>query len=347
MKVKCPKCATGYSVNNDKIPEKGASVKCLRCGNKFSIKKPSVVSQKASEESTDADKNVTQADGFENKPLGKKRIFKDVVEYKPDVFKCARIRCKFWVEPSDLFCPNCGANIPKTAIGRVFQKFIKLSNKKTGAKSNNNLCKEEKRIENTLKMLHQKKMKFLKSIKAIDKREGRRLLPIKLKLEKTIEIINFQIRKAEIGFWQIELLRWANTLKPVTAKYYRISTESECVKILKRLKRIQKCGFKLQKSWNKRKDLLAIEKGERQIEGLEQTLHSCETLIEELMAKHADFGIKSISNMQFSGPSQDTSPINQIFTMMAMAQIQENEIKTIDEDIERELNAMEAKINSV
>jgi predicted amino acid-binding ACT domain protein len=49
--------------------------------------------------------------------------------------------------------------------------------------------------------------------------------------------------------------------------------------------------------------------------------------------------------MEFSNPPKDTAPINQIFTMMAMAQMQENGIETIDEDIERELSEMEARIN--
>ena len=74
-------------------------------------------------------------------------------------------------------------------------------------------------------------------------------------------------------------------------------------------------------------------------------MRSIEALTEELMAKQADFAVKSVSNLNFLRPPQDDAPINQIFTMMAMAEMQENGIKTIDGDIEKELSIMEAKID--
>ncbi len=391
MKVKCPNCAARYNVDDNKIPDKGTNAKCPKCNNKYILKKPTVISQKSTGEPLGSGGNFTQADESDKKLYEDKEPIRDVRKYKTPVIQCVRIGCKFWVEPSDLFCPNCGLTVPKTALSRFFQKIRKnpfgcliaipvilfalpllailiqisptlamvssgiiiilaLIRRRKSAKKKiedrpiDNLCKKEKRLGKLLDKLHQKNLKFSRNIKAIEKRQGRGLLPIKSKLEKGAEIIEYQTKQAEIGLRQIELLRWANTLKPVTSKYYEISTEKECVNLLKQLKKIKKNGLKIQKKWNKRKDLLALEKGEKQIGSLEQTVQSCEVLIEELMAKQADFDIQSISNMNFPSDFQDNTAINQMFTMMAMAEIQENGIKTINDDIEKELSVLEAKI---
>jgi rod shape-determining protein MreB len=41
MKVQCPKCETAYQVADEKIPVKGAYVRCLKCQTRFIIKKES------------------------------------------------------------------------------------------------------------------------------------------------------------------------------------------------------------------------------------------------------------------------------------------------------------------
>ena len=388
MKVKCPKCAAGYNVDDNKIPEKGTNAKCPKCHNKFILKKPIVISKESTDGPSGSSENFTQTNEPDQKLHKNKAPVRDISKYKAPVIQCVRIGCKFWVEPNDLFCPNCGLTVPKTALSRFFQNIrrnplgclmsisvvlialplliqippalamvlsgiiITLSlirgrkskKKKIEARHFDNLCKKEKRIGKNIEKLHKKKMKFSRNIKAIEKRQGRGLLPIKSKLEKGIEILEYQTKQAEIGLWQIELLRWANTLKPVTSKYYEISTEKECVNLLKQLKKIKRIGSKIQTKWNKRKDLLALEKGEKQIGALEQTVHSCEALIEELMAKQADFDIKSISDMNFLSDFQDNTAIGKMFTMMAMAEMQENGIKTINEDIENDLSVLEAKM---
>jgi predicted Zn finger-like uncharacterized protein len=39
MKIRCPKCNTLYNIDESKIPEKGAYVRCKKCQNKFHIEK--------------------------------------------------------------------------------------------------------------------------------------------------------------------------------------------------------------------------------------------------------------------------------------------------------------------
>ena len=43
MKVQCPNCDTNYSIDDRKIPEKGARAKCKKCGNNIIIKKETTV----------------------------------------------------------------------------------------------------------------------------------------------------------------------------------------------------------------------------------------------------------------------------------------------------------------
>jgi predicted Zn finger-like uncharacterized protein len=387
MKAKCPKCASSYKVSDEKIPETGAFAKCPKCRHRFFIEKPENGSQRS----------IDEKSRLQESPIQDSSLEKNVIEHKSKVFQCVRFRCKFWVEPSDRFCPNCGHEVPQTGYRYISKKILnnpllcvvfipalifasslavgfilslviyspisflilvgiclvvsifrtkrKAANPEIGRKPHTNLCKDEKEIETLINKLHLKALKFEKHIKAIAERKVHRLQSIKEKLEKTLEMIEYQKKEAEIGLWKIQMLRWANTLKPITDRYYKISSENECKSILNRVKKVQKNGFNLLKKWKKRKDLLALESSQKHIKNVEQTLRSIEALTEELMAKQADFAVKSVSNLDFLRPPQDDAPINQIFTMMAMAEMQENGITTIDGDIEKELSIMEAKID--
>ena len=52
MKIQCQKCSATYSVDESRIPEKGARVTCKKCGNKIHIPGVSPVeSQEVSQES--------------------------------------------------------------------------------------------------------------------------------------------------------------------------------------------------------------------------------------------------------------------------------------------------------
>jgi len=39
MKAQCPNCDAVYQIDDSKIPDKGASVKCKKCETRFQIKK--------------------------------------------------------------------------------------------------------------------------------------------------------------------------------------------------------------------------------------------------------------------------------------------------------------------
>ena len=39
MKIQCPDCKTGYQVDDAKIPDKGAYVRCNKCQTKFLIQR--------------------------------------------------------------------------------------------------------------------------------------------------------------------------------------------------------------------------------------------------------------------------------------------------------------------
>lgn len=321
----------------------------------------------------------------------------DTTNQPTKIFQCVRFGCKFWVEPSDKFCPNCGAMVPKTSLGRVFQKtskgflgcfqlvvcgfglmaalaifaifeslampaaifgaiclapiVIKIVNslrERVESSRRPNLRKEERRIEAILQKLLQKKAGFEKKIQSIFKRQGRGggLAPIQEKLQKALDIIDRQINDTQTWRWKIELTRWANGLKPLTAQYYEMSTERECKAAMDTLSKIQKSGLKLLTKWQKRPNVMALEKGRRLMDNLEQTLHSCDALTEELMAKQADFAVKSISDMSVFTPPQDSAPLNQIYTMMAMEEMRENGVKNIEAEIEQALNIMEAKLDA-
>jgi len=39
MKITCPECEAAYQIAEEKIPEKGASVTCKKCQNRFTVKR--------------------------------------------------------------------------------------------------------------------------------------------------------------------------------------------------------------------------------------------------------------------------------------------------------------------
>jgi len=51
MKFKCPECQTRYKIDDAKIPEKGAKIRCKKCQKQFKVKKhsPQTVKPKPAE----------------------------------------------------------------------------------------------------------------------------------------------------------------------------------------------------------------------------------------------------------------------------------------------------------
>ena len=45
MKIQCPECEAVYQIAEAKIPEKGASVTCKKCQNRFTVKREEKVQE--------------------------------------------------------------------------------------------------------------------------------------------------------------------------------------------------------------------------------------------------------------------------------------------------------------
>lgn len=100
MKIQCPNCKKVYQVNDSKIPDAGANIKC-KCETKFFIKKDSV----EPEEKQKADEALKAAmEASEKKEIDKRGgIYSSLY--------CSR--CGKQIPDESKYCSHCGALINK------------------------------------------------------------------------------------------------------------------------------------------------------------------------------------------------------------------------------------------
>lgn len=113
MKVQCPKCKVGYKIDENKVPAKGAYVRCRKCQHKFFIKKeaPAVAAGETIEcpRCKLPQKGIDKCEycGFVFEEKSKPKKISQSKNLKKDSLTNCQF-CKAQISRNAESCPHCG-----------------------------------------------------------------------------------------------------------------------------------------------------------------------------------------------------------------------------------------------
>ena len=120
-----------------------------------------------------------------------------------------------------------------------------------------------------------------------------RRLAIERSLKEAIGILRFHRDRYRARLWEIHLIRWHNSLKPIVTHWYqRLNTDSEA--LYQDLNRTRDWGITLLDQWL-HTDLANLETGQTYIQQLRTALATCDLLYQDLITRQAAEVLEGIS----------------------------------------------------
>lgn len=204
--------------------------------------------------------------------------------------------------------------------------------------------KAEQAIEYKLKELttHEQNIREIQK-RIIQENKTKELESVVADMEQAISFIHDQRNIYELQMWANTQTAWLNGIKPITEHWYDIKTQADCDKSLKKVQGIVDEGNHILQHWKDRRDLVTIPKGEQYVKNFNMALESCAHLTTQLLAKKAHLAIKNLPVDQSNFIEQEKDPFEQLYKIMAVVEVEQDELHKIERDIQNKLSELESR----
>lgn len=182
--------------------------------------------------------------------------------------------------------------------------FMRLRSSGNDISQTFSLKESEEIIKKRLSELQAYKQRVEETWLEVSKRKSTNDLQLSSQvLYSAIEVLQGEYKKYQVRLWQIEILRWQNSLEPMLL--IQVLTYEDLQNHISNLQSKEKEGVFILKNWNEQKSLIAMSDGIDVTLHLKQILKILEKQIEKLLVKQTKLVVQSISPIEaaFSFPN--------------------------------------------